>query len=125
MSLLYQSLALDEMGRPIYMGVFSNIHGPLPAPLLFIISNQYTNGFGLHRQYTVISDPDGEVLAQSNECLFTLHSVLGAHRVDERMGVEFNKPGRHSIRVLLNDDVVIEYYFMITESKKPAEGTET
>ncbi|HZP95070.1 MAG TPA: hypothetical protein VFC31_01865 [Candidatus Limnocylindria bacterium] len=125
MSLLYQNLALDELGRPIYMGIFSNIQGPLPAALLFVVSNQYTNGFGAHRQYTVISDPEGVTLAQSEESVFTLHNVMGAHRVDERFGIQLTKPGRHAIRVYLDGELAIEHYFMVVERRaapEPAGG---
>ncbi len=119
MSLLYQGLALDELGRPIYMGIFSAIQAPLPAAILFVVSNQYTNGFGMHRQHTVITDPDGDVLTQSQESQFMLTNVIGGHRVDERFGVQFKKPGRYKIAVQLDGDLAIEHFFMITDRPNP------
>jgi len=119
MSLLYQNLALDELGRPIYMGIFNQAEVPIPASLLFVISNQYTNGFGAHRQHTVISDPDGEKFVESNESQFIMQNVLGGHRVDERFGVTFTKPGRYAVRVYLDGEKVIEYFFLISERTPP------
>ncbi len=119
MSLLYQNLALDELGRPIYMGIFNNADVSIPVSMLFVVSNQYTNGFGMHRQHTVINDPDGEMLIQSSESQFMLQNVLGGHRVDDRFGVTFTKPGRYAIRVYLDGDMVIEHYFLITERMPP------
>src|SRR2546428_11844442 len=117
-SLLYQSLGLDGLGNPIFLGIFNNVEGEFPVRMLFIVSNQYTNGFGMHRQYTTISDPDNVQLAQSEETQFFLQNVIGGQRNDQRIGLEFRKDGRHSIRVFLDGELVIEHYFMVRERRR-------
>src|SRR5439155_22536329 len=119
MSLLYQGLALDQLGQPIYLGIFNQIAGDLPLQVLFVVSNQYTNGFGMHRQYTQVLDPDGTLMAQSDESQFLLQNVIGGQRIDERFGVQFSKEGRHTVRVFLNDQMVIEHFFMVRPRRMP------
>lgn len=122
LSLLYQRLGIDELGGPIYLGLFDNIQGPFPLQILFVVSNQYTNGFGMHRQYTQITGPDGEEIAQSPESTFHMQSLIGGSRIDERFGVAFTKEGRYTIRVSLDGQLAIEYYFMVREAKPQVAG---
>ena len=67
----------------------------------------------------MISDPDGEKFVESNESQFIMQNVLGGHRVDERFGVTFTKPGRYAVRVYLDGEKVIEYFFLISERTPP------
>lgn len=119
MSLLYQGLGADEFGRPLYFGIFGTVQAPLPTSLLFVLSNQYTNGYGAHQQHTTITDPDGNLLAESPEAQFMLFNITASHRVDERFGVHFTKPGRYTIRVFLDGALAIEHFFMVEDRQIP------
>lgn len=122
MSLLYTRLALDELGAPIFLGSFNQLEGPLPIRINFIVTNQYTNGLGSHRQRTIITDPEGRVVIESDESDFHLRDAFSSHRVDERFGVAFARPGRYMVQVLLDEQPAIEYYFIIRERlQRPAQ----
>lgn len=123
MSLLYQKFAVDELGAPIFLGTFNQLQGPLPIRASFIVSNQYTNGFGMHRQHTVVTDPDEQIVIQSEETSFYLQDAISGHRVDERFITEFKKDGRHRVRVVLDGEIAIDYYFIVRNRPQPA-GTQ-
>lgn len=115
MSLLYEKLLFDALGRPAFVSPYDQIQiaQQPPANFLFLVSNQWTNGVGLHNQQTVILDPDGEVLVQTDVVEFFLKDLAARHRVDHRMAVTLNKDGRYRIQVLGNDRLALEQFFYV------------
>jgi len=118
-TLLYEQLGFDQLGKPIFFGSFNNIQATLGFPFnaLLLVSNQWTNGFGHHRQRTRITSPTEQVLVESDDVEFFLKDSLSSQRVDHRLGVTFAEDGRHKISVLLNDKVVLEYFFTVRVQK--------
>lgn len=119
--MLYQEIGFDQLGKPIFIGPYNMMQtGSLPVNALLLVSNQWTNGVGMHRQNSQILGPEDEVLIESDVVDFFLKDALAAHRVDHRMGVTFTSEGRYKIRVLLNDRAAIEYYFVVRLLQPPA-----
>lgn len=118
-SLVYQKLALDDLGAPIFLGSFNQLEGPLPMTVPFIVSNSYTNGLGMHRHSTLITDPDEERFAQSDEIDFFLRDAVSGHRIDDRFVVTFKKAGRYRVAVMLDSEPVIQYYLIVRDRPRP------
>jgi hypothetical protein len=115
MSILYEQILFDPVGKPVFVGPFNQVQlaQPPPVNMLLLISNQWTNGMGLHQQQTVNTDPDGQTLVESDAVEFFLKDSAAAHRVDHRMAVTFSKDGRYRVRVARDGATAIEYFFFV------------
>lgn len=115
MSLLYEGIAFDPLGKPVFIGPYNQIQIAQPPPVnfLLLVSNQWTNGIGMHRDQTVITDPDGAQFVETDEVDFFLRDPASAHRIDHRMAVTLTKDGRYRVSVLGNGQVKLEYFFFV------------
>lgn len=122
-SLLYSDLGFDQLGKPIFVGPYNEMQtSALPVNVLLLISNQWTNGFGLHSQRTELADPDGQVLVASDDVEFFLKDAVSGHRVDHRFGVTLSEPGRYRIHVFVDDERVLEYFFLLRPPRQSPGG---
>ena len=124
MSLLYDRILFDQLGKPAFVGPFDQLQfgQPPPANVLLLISNQWTNGIGLHQDQTLITDPDGEVVIETNPTDFYLKDPAAKHRIDARLGVTLTKDGRYRISVKVDNRTELEYFFFVRFRAQTTEG---
>lgn len=114
-SVLCENVALDNVGRPAFLGCWSVLKSnqPGPVPITFVVSNLWTNGVGLWNQHTSIHGPEGQQIAASDEAQIFLTSVARGFRVDERFGIALTEAGQHTVKIHLDNEVVLEYHFLL------------
>ena len=115
MSLLYERLLFDQLGRPAFVSPYNEIQSTEPPPMnmLLLVSNQWTNGVGHHRESTSLFGPRGELIVETDEVDFFLRDVSHAHRVDRRIGVTLLDDGRYRIHVACDGAGAIDHYFRV------------
>lgn len=110
--------APQEMpGKPVFVGVFSNLLRPTTIPQFFI-ANRWINGFGEHTQSISILDPELREVVRMKEESFSLSSEAHAHDMYTAfINTNFPKAGVYWVKIELNGQLALSYPLPVFEGK--------
>ncbi len=104
---LFCTLTCDDVrreanGKGMLIGIFSNLNSiAFPFAAEFHVFSGWSNGIGAYEHQTLILDPDESLLFEGEPIPFTLREEHQRHYVNERLRIEFARPGRHFVTILL------------------------
>ena len=116
-TLLYSipSLGLDDSKGPPSL-VFVTYELPLhefpysfPEDAGFFVSNGWLGRPGSYQQRIELSDPQGELIAETGNREIVLVDDMPYMAITYLMGLTFASAGRHRVKVFLNDQEILSY----------------
>lgn len=121
-SVLCDDVRREDNGKLMLIGLFEALGGPaypLVYPGLHVV-NRWCNGEGEYRQRVRIVGADNQVLVETTESPVLLPDPMAnVTAVSLFRNVNFPKPGKYWVEVLLGGDLKQRYPLMAVEIRPP------